>query len=464
MIQFAMLGDSRNAVTAFPRRSLDSSLARAPSGAPWRTKAVTATGVLVFSSLLAVLAAVNTKLALVAGIGVLAVGLYAIAPLVVIAFAIPATFLVVRLGTASSNLSISDFVLFVATFAALPFLRLRTSPTMKRLLGLLVVYQAALLLTVVNNPYRADAIEWFHEMFLVGGSLVVGWVVARQGYARAALTAYLAVASVVALWTCGAAVHNHFQPVSLPLGMQKNFIGVMLMFAVFVAFLNPDWVGWTGRWHRVAMYLSVVGILAAQSRQAMIGCALGLVVAAVRTRRISNVSRRSKILLAGTVPLVIIAYVTISSEFSSHNQFNSVHQRQAWFQQSIQVWHTSPWLGVGLRWWYTARFPFSFQPPNGEMEMLSSAGIIGLAAFLFLFGRSLVLLWNVPIRFGTMAFTAVLMRFVEGQFDIFWVTAVSSIPWILAGLALGAMARWESGEDSPPPAPSARIATSTWPP
>ena len=425
---------------------------------------VTALVILACSALAVLLTSVDTKYGLLVGLGVLAIGLYAIAPMAVIAFAVPATLLVARVGTGTSNLSISDFVLFVATFAALPFFHPKESPVMKRLLVFLVVYQAALLLTVVDNPYHADVIEWFHELFLVGGSLIVGWVVARQGATKAALSVFLSGSTIIALWTCEASVKHHFQAVDLPLGMQKNFIGVMLMFAVLVAFLNPDWVGWEGKWHRSAMYICVLGIIAAQSRQAMIGCALGVVVAAIRTRRLSQLKRRSRMLLLATIPLVVIAYVTISREFASSNRFNSVHQREAWYQQALQVWHTSPWLGVGLRWWYTARFPFSFQPPNGELEMLSSAGIVGLAAFLFLFGRSLAVLWTLPIRFGTLAFTALLMRFVEGQFDIFWVSATSAIPWIMVGLSLGALARWNSEADADRVESSGRLTRATWPP
>jgi hypothetical protein len=453
--------ESRNPARSLPG-TLNASPPRPPATAR-RKNAATAAGILVCSAVIAFLTGLDVKYGILAGLLVLAVGLYAVAPMVVVAFAIPATLLVARVGTATSNLSVSDLVLFVATFAALPFLHVRESPILKRLLGLLVVYQAATLLTVVDNPYRADTVEWFHELFLVGGSLIIGWVVARQGYAKAALSVFLGGAAIIALWASAATAKHHFQPVGLPLGMQKNFIGVMMMFAVLVAFLNPDWVGWRGHWHRVAMYICVLGILAAQSRQAIIGCAVGVFVVTVRTRRLSHVTRRSKMLIVVTIPLVIFAYVTISREFASSNRFNSVHQRQAWFQQAIQVWHTSPWLGVGLRWWYTARFPFSFQPPNGELEMLSSAGIIGLAAFLLLFGRSLMLLWSLPIRFGTLAFTALLMRFVEGQFDIFWVSATGAIPWIMVGLSLGALALWNSQDNAHEELPT-RMAYASRPP
>jgi polysaccharide biosynthesis protein PslJ len=452
-IQFGVVLPARNPARGAPG-IVDFLLGRSGRAGAWSKDGPTVAVVLLCSAVVAVLTAGHPKYGVLAGVGILAVGLYAVAPIAVVAAAIPATLLVARVLGGSSSVSVSDLVLALATFAALPYLHVRESPVLRRLLGFLVVYEAALLLTVVDNPYRADVVEWFHELFLVGGSLIVGFVVARQGKAKAALSTFLGGSTIVAVWECAESVRHHFQVVSLPLGMQKNFIGVMLMFAVFVAFMNPDWVGWHGRWHRTAMYICALGILASQSRQAMIGCAVGVVVAAVRTRRLSHVTRRSKILIGAMIPLVIIAYVTVSRELSSTNRFNSVHQRQTWFHEAVQVWHASPWLGVGLRWWYTTRFPFSFQPPNAELEMLTSAGVVGLAAFLFLFGRSLTILWRLPIRFGTFAFTAVLMRLVEGQFDIFWVSASAAIPWLLVGLALGALALEDRRKGSQPSEPA----------
>jgi hypothetical protein len=56
------------------------------------------------------------------------------------------------------------------------------------------------------------------------------------------------------------------------------------------------------------------------------------------------------------------------------------------------------------------------------------------------------------------------MRFVEGQFDIFWVSATSAIPWIMVGLSLGALARWKSYEDAQEIEPLARMSPAGWPP
>jgi hypothetical protein len=47
----------------------------------------------------------------------------------------------------------------------------------------------------------------------------------------------------------------------------------------------------------------------------------------------------------------------------------------------------------------------------------------------------------------------ILMRFVQGQFDLFWVAAQVSIPFVIAGVCLGAQAyaaRSGAGEDGLP--------------
>ncbi|MDA8290212.1 MAG: O-antigen ligase domain-containing protein, partial [Actinomycetota bacterium] len=130
--------------------------------------------------------------------------------------------------------------------------------------------------------------------------------------------------------------------------------------------------------------------------------------------------------------------IKVKDQLTSKNQFNSAHQRLAWYHDSLSVFHVSPWLGVGLRWWYTNRFPFQFQPPNAELEMLTSGGIVGLVAMFVLYGGGLERLRRLDWEFGTLAFAALLMRVTQAQFDIFWVTGQSSLPFMIVGVALGA--------------------------
>jgi hypothetical protein len=44
----------------------------------------------------------------------------------------------------------------------------------------------------------------------------------------------------------------------------------------------------------------------------------------------------------------------------------------------------------------------------------------------------------MPLRYGLIGFVAVASRLVQGQFDIFWLAVQSSLPFLIAGLALGA--------------------------
>ena len=94
--------------------------------------------------------------------------------------AFPATLLMMRVGGA---LSVSDVVLAAAALPAVVLYKSAEAEDMRPLIWLGVIYQAALLPGLLLNPYRDNIQEWVHELFLVLGSLVVGWVVgtARTG-------------------------------------------------------------------------------------------------------------------------------------------------------------------------------------------------------------------------------------------------------------------------------------------
>ena len=68
---------------------------------------------------------------------------------------------------------------------------------MRPLIWLGVIYQAALLPGLLLNPYADNVQEWVHELFLVLGSLIVGWVVGRRGQAATRLNLYLFGCTVI---------------------------------------------------------------------------------------------------------------------------------------------------------------------------------------------------------------------------------------------------------------------------
>lgn len=427
-------------------------LERVPGPSP-RRRVLLAAGLVTLGVVLALLTSVEPWLTVGVGAAVLVVGMTLREPLALPILGMPLLLLVNRVGGA---LSVSDFVLFIGFWPALLFCRRPLSPAMRGVLWASAFYQATVLFTVIANPYLANAVEWFHSWLLVGGALLVGWAVGAAGYARLALGLYVGGSVVVALAALAQfavnAAGGSFGAVYLnePLLMHKNYIGCVLAFAAIIVYTRPRWLRWNDLLCLGLFGLFLAGILVAQSRQALIGLALAIAVVALRP---DPHRHRSKVVLLAIAGAALVIGSLVQDQLESGDQYNSAYQRLTWFRQSLVIWQEYPWFGAGLRWWYTDRFDESFQPPNAEFEMLSSGGVLGLLGFLVMFAVILVILWRVDPRYGTLAFVMVLMRFVQGQFDLFWVAAQVSIPFVIAGICLAAQAhasRSGAGDDGLP--------------
>ncbi len=379
--------------------------------------------------------------AIVLALLVLIVGLTIYEPVALPILAMPALVIVQRVGGGGVDLSLSDFALFGAFWFAAFFSPRPYSPAMRSLLWLSAFYQVASLFTVIVNPYTANTVEWFHAWLSVAGALVVGWAVGRSGRARLGLTLLLVPCLLFAALTCLTALQQlaagNTGPVYLqvPFPMHKNFVGCVLAVTALVTYARPWWVGWP-RWFSLASFwLCTLGVLATQARQALIGLAIGIVLI---TLRADPDRKRSKLILLAAIPAIYFVWTAVQEQLSSGNQFNSANQRLTWYEQALEVWRTSPWVGVGLRWWTAGRTEFVFQPPNAELEVLSSTGVVGLVGFLVMFFGGFIVLWRINPRFGTLAFSILLMRFIQGQFDLFWVSVQVSLPFAIIGVCLGA--------------------------
>ncbi|RXZ50148.1 O-antigen ligase family protein [Agromyces binzhouensis] len=379
-------------------------------------------------------------------------------PLAIALFAVPGLLIPQRIGIGGGDLSVSDAALAAAFGTALLLGQRPYSTPLRRLLMLNLLYQFATLFTVLVNPYLANTFEWFHAWLLVSGALIVGWALGAAGYGRLALSMIVFTACVLAFITLVQAASQYtvgnFGPAapSWPISMHKNFVGTVFAFAAVIAYLNPDWVGWTKGWSRLAFWMLVAGTVASQSRQALIGLMAAVMVAVIRR----STSRRSRILiLLLLIPAAWLIVSMVVEQVQSQNQHNSVFQRLDWFREVYHFWRESPIFGHGLRYWYQpGNLPY--QPPQGELEVLASAGLVGLAAFAVMWVGILLVLWHIDPRFGTLAVAVVFSRLVQAQFDLFWVAAQVSIPFVIAGVCLGAMAREERRADVEALAPPGR--------
>lgn len=386
---------------------------------------------------------------------VLMLGLTVRMPTAIPTMAFPLLVVVQRVAAGGVDLSLSDFVLFGAFWVAVfvgprPF-----SPPVRALLWLAAFYQVSTLFTVIANPYLANTVEWFHAWLSVAGAVVVGWAVGRAGHARFALTALLALCTIIAVATCTTAVlqlaRGNTGPVYLtfPYDMHKNFVGNVLGFGAVIAYVRPPWLRWPRTFAYAAFWLCSLGVLASQARQALIG--LGVVIVAVALRRSAGV-RHTRWIFLVVLPAGYYVARLVVEQLTSASSHNSAQQRIEWYQQALSVWQGEEWFGVGLRWWTAGRTPFAFQPPNAELEVLTSAGTVGLIGFLVLMIGAVVVLWRVDPLYGTLGLAVVGSRLVQGQFDLFWVSVQVSVPFAVAGVCLGALARTQQSDAVAPQA------------
>lgn len=372
---------------------------------------------------------------------VLVLGLTLVEPVTVPLLSLPLLVIVTRFGAGGIDVSVSDFVLGIALWPALLLARRPFTAELRALLWLAGLYQFATLCTVLNNPYAANVVEWFHAGVLVAGGLLVGWIVGRHGYARLGLRLLLLSILVISLATVveGAleVAAGRLGPVypTWPFPMHKNFAGTVAGIGAGIVYARPTWLGWGRKLSWAIFSVMALALLLTQSRQALIGLAAAIFILVLRGK---GEHRRSKLVLLLVVPAVVFVTKLVQDQVESGNQFNSVFQRLTWFEDSFAVWATDPWFGVGLRWWYTDRFPVTFQPPNAEVEVLTSAGVVGLAAFVVLMVGALVVLARLDPVYGTLALTVLVNRLVQAQFDLYWSAVQASLPFVVIGIALGA--------------------------
>ena len=148
---------------------------------------------------------------------------------------------------------------------------------------------------------------------------------------------------------------------------------------------------------------------------------------------------RSRLALLLIIPAIWLVVSMVIDQINSQNQHNSVFQRLDWLREVYAFWKHSPFFGHGLRfWYYNTTVPY--QPPQAELEVVVSAGLVGLLGFIVMWVGIFVVLWRIDPRYGTLALALPLSRIVQSQFDLFWTAVQTSIPFAIVGICLGALA------------------------
>ncbi|MFN3866108.1 MAG: O-antigen ligase family protein [Demequina sp.] len=410
-----------------------------PRNRAWATGAAVGSAVVVLAATLAGLAVGQSDLILPIAVGLLLLGVASVDMTLVPVVAFPATLASMRVG---GFVSVSDLVLAAATIVALFMLQRRGALVMQPLVLAGAVYLALTVPTLIWNPFRENLIEWVHELVLVIGAMVVGFVAGRHGRARAALGSFVAVCSgvgIVAMFTTMTSFLSTGSFVPAYVGdLHKNAVGGMLAAALIIVYARPPWLAWPRGRNTLAFLILAGGLAASQSRQGMIAALIGMLVVAMRPY--VRGMRRPKLIWLVALTVTGVVAANVNAQLSSDNPFNSATTRLDWYSQSIEVWRESPIFGRGLRWWHTPEFSGYIQPPNAELEVLTSGGIVGLAGFLAMFVIAAWSLLRLPSAYGTVGLAVVAGRFAQGQFDLYWVAGQASLLWMVAGVCYGVYA------------------------
>jgi hypothetical protein len=375
----------------------------------------------------------NKKIGLVLAGLVFVFGIFVADPLLLVVLALPGSLLIQRVGGNAANLSTADLLVAVAGVVALFHVRWDEAPSLRRFMRGIVWMQAVLILVVIAHPFRDDIIEWFHRWSYLAGSVLAGWVIARYGRQRQAFRLFLAGSSILALIAMEHALSSHFQPAQWGV-YQKNGIGAIMWIAVVVAQLNPPWTGVGKTEARVNKYLCIGGLLASQSRQSIILLLMAIALAALLN---PDSRRQAKVALLAAIPVVVALYYSFSINARINPRFNSVSTRVDQLSAALHVWHLSPILGEGMRFYNLPQYLTVTAPPNVLIDNLASTGIIGSLAFLFLVCVTVRTLFKLPNTFGTLGLVILVGHYVDGLFDIFWIGASTIAPFVIAGISLG---------------------------
>ncbi len=389
--------------------------------------------------------------------GITVVALILLRPVVLAVIALVGSFAVQRVGAASGaagasgGISYADGLLLVAAVIAVP--SMVVGPDLRRLRFALVglaVYLATLLPSVVLDDSTRGWFEWAHRLVLVGGAVVVGAWIAREGLVRTALRLLAAVACAVSVLAVLDTVASGLEPAS-PLGLNKNFVGALLSLVVIVVVGAPRQLG-LALAGRLALALALsAGLLATQSRGSMLAAAAGIVFVVAFQPRAQGRQARGLVLLVSLV-LGGFAFLSVRADLGQSEadlNNNSIGVRRQVEERTLEIWRTSPVVGVGLKYFNSGEWGLLAQAPNVVVDNeLAESGVLGLAGFVVL--QAAMVQAGLRHRrghpFAVVGAGCVFAAAAHGMVDIYWSAGVASLPFLVLGMALGS----DPAPDQPP--------------
>jgi O-antigen ligase len=421
-------------------------LARTPPGfgawvVSWRLRSPVAVLTLLAAAvLLGVLAPAAPVVALVVPAGGLLLGISAAGWPLFSVLALLGVWGADRLALGDGLLSFADALLIAGCLAPLLRLCMGAGAQVWRSLGHalipVAVFQSLLLLAVIHRPTMAAAGEWGHRLIILAGGLLIGAYLIRCNRFRTAMGLLLALTIVMAGVAIGDATLHHLQP-AYPLGINKNYAGGVFAGVALLVLAAPERHLPIGRLRLPLFVVVVSGLLATQSRGALVSLGVAIVVLELFRRRVDA----RALLAAGTAALTIgVSAVSIGAQIDQTSQsgsaFSSITQRQVYQAGALDAFGDSPILGSGIRFFIRGGYGLQGDPHDVIVLMLAESGVVGLAAFAFLLGGTSFGLVSCGGDLAPVALAIVAMRFTNGLFDVYWQHGPLALSWIVVGAAL----------------------------
>lgn len=373
------------------------------------------------------------------GAGALAViGVVAASPATIPVLAVPAIW--VPNQRVGGLLSVGDAVLAAAAvLVLLDRTRAPLSRTGRQLLVVLGVLLATDTVAVLAHPTRQGAQEVLHRLILVGGGILVGAWLAHRSHVAIALRLLVAISLVFALVAIADRIATG--QAAYPLGYHKNFAGPGFATCAILLLAAPDAlhlaVRSRVRWGAFSVLLA--GLLATSSRGAILGFALAAAVWILRPgtghRRVNPIVGVLLVLGLGFVGVSSVQQ-QLSDQASGSVTIDSITQRQMVETATRDLWRSSPFTGVGLRFYKTPEFN-TYQAPNNMFdEGLAETGVLGAIGLAVFVVGGIALTYRVRTPIGQAANMVVLAAFFHGQVDLFWSNG-QALNWLVVGFAFG---------------------------
>ena len=391
--------------------------------------------IIVFEFVLALGAAIEPRLAftLILAGAVAIVALIKPVPVLVLAF--PACFMYWRVGPAVVDMSITDAVTVLGTFAALPHVPWK-NPRLRFVLLLFGFYTAAVAVSVLASPSSTAVSELAHRVLMVAGPLMIGSALANLGKVRLALRAFLFTAAFVSFAAMFDSLASGLSP-AYPFGMHKNAVGSHLASGLLILLAASSRLELSRRVRIGLTTVLFLGLLASQSR----GAAMALVAAAafylLRSRN-KRLARLAPVALGLALVLLTFAILSLSSslEDQAASKFNSVNTRLDGYTYAIDTaWKPHIPFGSGPKWFRIQGFDSG--PHNMIVSELSETGVMGTLVLVVFLGGALVTLWRMRTELADAAVLVLIERVLDAMLGILWVAGTGTLPWLVVGLAVG---------------------------